>query len=165
MKILVADDNPVLHNVLKAMLTNWGYEVVVASNGIEAWRQLQAEDGPRLAILDWRMPGMDGVEICRRVRSEGHLNYVYLLLLTPNTSSEDLAWAMEAGADDYVAKPFKSAELRARVRAGCRILKLREQLMFACQTLLVSSAIDPLLSAPLSTLQQFPFRQSAGVPE
>src|ERR1051326_7126463 len=104
MKILVSDLNLVFQNVLQAMLTNWGYEVIVANNGEEAWQCLRAENGPRLAILDWRMPGMDGVEVCRRVRAEGPLNYVYLLILTTKTQSEDLAAALEGGADDYVAK-------------------------------------------------------------
>ena len=154
MKILVADDNLVFQNVLKAMLTNWGYEVIVASDGTEACRLLQAEDGPRLAILDWRMPGMDGVEVCRRVRAEGPHNYVYLLILTAKTQSDELTAALDGGADDYVAKPFKSAELRARIRAGCRILELREQLMFARQTLYVSPAFHPSIPGALNGFSQ-----------
>lgn len=150
MKILVADDNPVFQNVLQAMLTNWGYEVVVANDGEEAWQHLQAEDGPRLAILDWHMPGMDGVEVCRRVRAEDPLNYVYLLILTAETQSGDLAAVLEGGADDYVAKPFKSAELRARLRAGCRILELRQQLMFARRNMIVSSPFHPSIAYPPS---------------
>ena len=128
MRILVADDNPVFQDVLRTMLTSWGYEVVVACDGDQAWSLLQADDGPRLAILDWMMPGMDGVEVCRRVRVGGRLSYVYILILTAKAQSEDLRVAMDAGADDFVTKPFKSLELRARLRAGLRILELEQQL-------------------------------------
>jgi two-component system, cell cycle response regulator len=128
MKILVADDNPVFQNVLKSMLQSWGYEVVLASDGAEAWTMLQEAGSPRLAILDWMMPGLDGVEVCRRVRNNFSINYVYVLILTAKTQGEDLLAAMDAGADDYVTKPFKSQELRARLRAGCRIIELEEQL-------------------------------------
>jgi len=128
MKILVADDNPVCRNVLQKMLTGWGYDVVVAADGNQAWALLQAEGGPRLAILDWMMPGMDGVEVCRRVRESAYLNYVYVLILTSKAQSEGLLVAMEAGSDDYVTKPFQSKELRTRLRVACRILELREEL-------------------------------------
>jgi len=128
MRILVADDNPVFQNVLTTMLTSWGYEVVVAVDGDEAWRVLQSEEGPRMAILDWMMPGMDGIEVCRRVRAGSRLARAYILILTAKAQSEDLREAMDAGADDYVTKPFKSQELRARLRAGSRILELEQQL-------------------------------------
>lgn len=129
MRILIADDNLVFQTVLRAMLTQWGYEVVVASDGDEAWRLLQGEDSPRLAILDWVMPGLDGVEVCRRVRSSHSGGYMYVLILTAKTDSQDLVAALEAGADDFISKPIKSAELRARLRAGCRILDLQEGLV------------------------------------
>jgi len=137
MRILVADDNLVFQGVLQSMLTQWGYDVVVASDGVEAWRLLQEEDGPRLAILDWLMPGMDGLDVCRQVRTANSLNYTYVLILTAKTGSEDLITAMEAGADDYVTKPFKSAELRARLRVGCRILDLQEKLEFRPEPVIV----------------------------
>lgn len=133
MRILIADDNLVFQNVLKAMLTQWGYDVVVANDGEEAWQLLQSETGPRLAILDWLMPGMDGVEVCRRVRARNSPSYTYILILTAKTTSEDLVAAMDAGADDYISKPIKSAELRARLRAGCRILELEERRLLAGQ--------------------------------
>ena len=131
MRVLVADDNPVFQTVLRAMLTSWGYEVVVACDGDEAWSLLQTDDGPRLAILDWMMPGMDGVEVCRRARAGSRQGYVYILILTAKAQSEDLRVAMDAGADDYITKPFKSMELRARLRAGSRILELEQQLRLA----------------------------------
>ena len=129
MKILIADDNVVFQNVLRAMLTQWGYDVVVANDGDEAWRLLQAESAPRLAILDWMMPGLDGVEVCRRVRSTLPISDRYILILTAKTHSADLATAVEAGADDYVTKPFNSAELRVRLRTACRVLDLEGRLV------------------------------------
>jgi len=138
MRILVAEDNPVLQRVLQSMLTQWGYDVVVASDGEEAWRLLQDEEGPRLAILDWLMPGLDGIEVCRRVRSANQLDYTYILILTAKTGSEDLVVAMDAGADDYVTKPFKSPELKARLRVGCRIIELQERLQFSRRPVVIS---------------------------
>jgi DNA-binding response OmpR family regulator len=125
-KILIADDNPVFRSVLEAMLTNWRFSVVAACDGEEAWQILGAEDGPRLAILDWMMPGMEGVEVCRLARARFGRD-VYILIVTAKTESEDLVAAMKAGADDYVTKPFKSQELRFRLAAACRILDLEEQ--------------------------------------
>jgi DNA-binding response OmpR family regulator len=125
MRILIADDNPVFLAVLEAMLTEWGYEVVTASNGQEALGVLESEESPRLAILDCMMPAMDGIEVCRRVRAHHGRKYVYILILTANTRGQELAIAMESGADDYVTKPFKSQELRARLRSGCRIIELQ----------------------------------------
>jgi DNA-binding response OmpR family regulator len=141
MRILVAEDNLAFRAVLQAMLTQWGHEVIVASNGEEAWRLLQDEDGPRLAILDWVMPGLDGIEVCRRVRIHNHFSYTYILILTAKTESEDLRTAMEVGADDYVTKPLKSGELRARLYVGCRILELQERLQFTKQ-LVVTPEFD-----------------------
>ena len=130
MRILVADDNPVFRSVLKAMLTHWGYEVVVVSDGEQAWTALQSES-QHLAILDWMMPGLTGVEVCRLLRARRRSAYTYVLILTAKSSGEDLVAALEAGADDYVTKPFKSAELRVRLRAGRRILELEEKLLLA----------------------------------
>src|ERR1019366_6752022 len=95
--------------------------LLTARDGIEAWRILESANPPRLAILDWMMPGMDGVELCRRVRAAGREPYIYILLLTSRTKSEDLVQGMEAGADDYLTKPFNSDELRVHLRAGRRI--------------------------------------------
>src|ERR1017187_3289494 len=128
MKVLAAEDNPVFQSMLRALLTMWGYDVAVAHDGIEAWRIREPAGAPRLAILDWMMPGMDGVELCRRVRAANREPYIYILLLTARTESQDLVDGMEAGADDYLTKPFNAHELRVRLRAGHRILDLQNEL-------------------------------------
>ena len=144
MRVLVAEDNPVFQTMLRNLLVRWDYEVILAGNGMEAWEHLQANDGPRLAILDWMMPGMDGVEVCRRVRAVGKEPYTYLLLLTAKTESGDLVEGMEAGADDYITKPFDAHELRVRLRAGRRILDLQEELVLAREALRREATHDGL---------------------
>jgi diguanylate cyclase (GGDEF)-like protein len=144
MPVLVAEDNPVFQSMLRSMLTKWGYDVVLARDGDEAWRILQPDDAPRLAILDWMMPGIDGVDLCRLVRSASRERYQYILLLTARTDSEDLVEGMEAGADDYITKPFKAHELRVRLRAGRRILDLQEELLAAREALRDQATHDGL---------------------
>ncbi|MBZ5724033.1 MAG: diguanylate cyclase [Acidobacteriia bacterium] len=144
MRVLAAEDNPVYQTMLRAMLTKWGYDVVIARDGNEAWRILQSPDPPRLAILDWMMPGLDGVEICNRVRSAGREPYIYILLLTARTEPQDLVAGMEAGADDYLTKPAKAHELRVRLRAGRRIIDLQEELMRAREALREQATHDGL---------------------
>ena len=126
------------------MLTRWGYQAVIARSGTEAWRILEAENAPRLAILDWMMPGMDGVEICRRIRSANREPYIYILLLTARTESQDLIEGMDAGADDYLTKPFNAHELRVRLHAGHRILDLQEELLQAREALREQATHDGL---------------------
>lgn len=144
LQVLVAEDNPVFQRMLRNLLGKWDYEVILAANGVDAWEYLQAKDGPRLAILDWMMPGMDGVEVCRRVRAVGKEPYIYVLLLTAKTESGDLVEGMEAGADDYVTKPFDAHELRVRLRAGRRILDLQEELVQAREALRRQATHDGL---------------------
>jgi two-component system cell cycle response regulator len=144
MRVLAAEDNPVFQSMLKTMLTKWGYRAVIARNGTEAWRVLDSEDAPRLAVLDWMMPGMDGVEICRRIRSANREPYIYILLLTARTESRDLIEGMDAGADDYLTKPFNSHELRVRLNAGRRILDLQEELLRAREALREQATHDGL---------------------
>lgn len=144
MKILAAEDNLIFQSMLRNMLTKWGYDVVNAANGTEAWEILQSEDAPRLAILDWMMPGLDGVEVCRRLRASGREPYIYVLLLTARTESVDLVEGMEAGADDYLRKPLNTMELRARLRAGRRIVELQEQLLMAREALRQQATHDGL---------------------
>ena len=118
MKILVADDSIVSRHLLNATLTKWGYEVVLAVDGTQAWNILQSPDSPVLAIVDWMMPGLTGPELCRKVRELAKEPYIYIILLTSRSSKEDLIQGMEAGADDYVVKPFDQHELNVRLRAG-----------------------------------------------
>ena len=144
LRILAAEDNPVFQSMLKTMLQRWGYQVLIARDGIEAWNILESEDSPRLVLLDWMMPGMDGVEICRRVRAAGREPYIYIVLLTARTESQDLVEGMEAGADDYLTKPFHAHELRVRLRAGARILELQEELLEAREALREQATHDSL---------------------
>ena len=144
MQILVAEDNPVFQSMLKNMLGKWGYEVVLADNGELAWNILQSAQAPPLAILDWMMPGMDGVEVCRRIREANQERYIYVILLTAKTEQKDLVVGMDAGADDYLTKPFNTHELRVRLRAGRRILDLQEQLLQAQEALREQATHDGL---------------------
>jgi len=144
MKVLIAEDDSVSRRMLKAFLVKWGYEVLVATEGEEAWGILQGNDAPRLAVLDWVMPGRDGIDICRSVRQRKGWPYIYILLLTARGQKEDIVEGLEAGADDYVTKPFDSYELRARLRAGRRIVELQEQLLQAREALRDQASRDPL---------------------
>lgn len=144
LKVLIADDNPSFRLVLEKMLTKWGYQTVPAGDGRHALQILQCDDPPRLAILDWMMPGLDGVEVCRQVRELNREPYIYILLLTAKDTSEELVEGMEAGADDYLTKPVDSHELRVRVRAGRRILDLQEELVQAREALRRQATRDPL---------------------
>ena len=134
-KILIAEDDPVSATLLKTLLTQWGYEVVVTENGDEALSVLTASDGPSLAILDWIMPGLTGLDVCRGVRHSALTRPVYLILLTRMGSRENIVEGLEAGADDYLAKPFDAAELRARVQAGQRVMNLEHELLTRVQEL------------------------------
>ena len=144
MRILVAEDERVCRRMLEATLVKWGYDVVVVSDGDEAWQVLQQEDAPKFALLDWMMPGMDGPEVCRKVRERATGPYVYIILLTAKTQKDELIQGMEAGADDYVTKPFDADELRARLRAGKRILELQEQRRALREALEVQATHDSL---------------------
>ena len=133
MRILIADDSIVSRHLLDATLRKWGYDVVVACDGNEAWAMLQQEGAPKIAILDWVMPGMTGTEVCRRVRimqQESNL-YTYIVLLTSKSQREDLIEGMESGADDYLTKPFDQHELKVRLRPGTRIIELQKELVAA----------------------------------
>jgi diguanylate cyclase (GGDEF)-like protein len=144
MKILIADDDIVSCMLLKATLERWGDEVIAVNDGLSALAALEADDAPMLAILDWMMPGMDGPEIIRRVRAGRREPYTYAMLLTGRTQHEDLVKGMEAGADDYLHKPFRMNELKVRLRAGQRIVELQQQLIDAREALRVQATRDPL---------------------
>jgi two-component system cell cycle response regulator len=144
MKILIAEDDPVSRRLLEAFLVKWEYEVVVAGDGEEALRLLEREDAPRLAILDWMMPGKDGIQVCREIRGRENQPYVYILLLSARGNKRDVIEGLETGADDYLTKPFDPFELRARLRTGRRILELQEQVLSALAALRVEATHDPL---------------------
>jgi DNA-binding response OmpR family regulator len=125
LRILIAEDDPVSRRLLEAKLVRWGYEVVVTCDGDQAWETLQAEDAPQLAILDWMMPGLDGLEICRRIRASRTLQGSYVLLLTARAGCEDVVLGLDSGADDFLSKPFDRRELQARLAVGDRVLSLQ----------------------------------------
>ena len=128
MKILIADDDAVSRRLLEATLDGWGYEVVTATGGAAAWKMLSKPDAPHLAILDWMMPDLDGLEVCRRVRDLPGGDRLYVLVLTAKTQKEDVVAGLQSGADDYVLKPFHLDELKARVAVGRRIVELQDNL-------------------------------------
>lgn len=128
MRILIAEDDDFSRMMLQAMLKTWGYEVIEATNGMEAWEQFQQPDPPRLAILDWMMPGMEGVEVCRRIRSQKTTLPPYLFLLTIREKKEDIVTGLKAGANDYLTKPYDPEELQARLEVGRRMIELQTDL-------------------------------------
>jgi signal transduction histidine kinase len=126
-RILVAEDEVVSRRLLQSSLEGWGYAVVTAPDGAEAWRLLQAQEFP-IVISDWAMPGVDGLELVRRLRDSPRAGYVFAILLSAKSQKEDIVRGMEAGADDFLTKPFDRDELRARVRAGERVVQLEKTL-------------------------------------
>ena len=128
MKVLLAEDESIPRRVLTAALAGWGYEVQAVADGLEAWQGLQGPDAARLAILDWQMPGLDGAEVCRRLRGQAAVEPTYVILLTARSSKDDVVAGLDAGANDYVTKPFDRAELHARLRVGCQVVALQRSL-------------------------------------
>jgi len=125
---VIAEDDRVTGEILARTLQRWNYATTLVGDGADAWERLHAATEPTLAILDWMMPGMDGPEVCRRVREELPLANMYLLLVTARESRGDVVAGLDAGADDYVIKPFDPEELRARVAVGARVLALQQKL-------------------------------------
>jgi len=131
MKILLVEDSYIERTKLGAFLTDWGYEWVGVGSGTEAVKQLDGPNPPDLALLDWVLPGMDGIDVLRRIRKVTQGNYIYTVMLTAKTQKKDRLAAMEAGADDYLSKPVDPMELRSRIAVGKRILDLQQSLRFA----------------------------------
>lgn len=127
-KILIAEDDIISHTMLQSILTKWGYEVTATSDGNEAWDALRQKDAPSLAILDWEMPGINGAELCRRLRAQEQETPLYLILLTSRGEPDDMIHGLEAGADDFIVKPYNNAELKARVAVGLRMLMLQNKM-------------------------------------
>lgn len=128
MKLLIAEDDFTSCTMLTGILTKWGYEVMSTGDGNEAFSKFQADDAPQLAVLDWEMPGMDGATLCRALRRQGRRTPLYLILLTSRGNSGDIVQGLDAGADDYITKPYDHAELRARIDVGVRMVKLQNQM-------------------------------------
>lgn len=128
MRILVAEDAIISSIMLEASLVKFGYSVEVAENGKEALEILLSDDPPELALLDWRMPEIDGLEICRKVRSAQKDIYTYIIMLTPSSKVKDVNDCINIGADDYIIKPYFAAELDVRIKAGIRIIRMQEEL-------------------------------------
>jgi len=141
---LVAEDDPIYRRLLQNRLENWGYKVIAVNDGAEAWEVLRQPKPPGLLILDWMMPGADGIELCRRIRQKQDDPYQYILLLTGKDEKQDLIDGLNAGADDYLTKPFDIGELRARLRAGRRILSLQRELIQSREALRFDATHDAL---------------------
>lgn len=128
MRVLIAEDDPGSRRLLEYSLAAWGYQPLACGDGLTALAALQAADGPRIAVLDWMMPGMDGVDICRAVREHDRTLQPYLLLLTGRNEPQDIVAGLQAGADDYLTKPVNRDELEARLQVAARVVTLQERL-------------------------------------
>jgi two-component system cell cycle response regulator len=144
MKILIADDEPVSRHLLRGLLVKWGFEVVIAEDGNAAWEYLKSPDAPRMALLDWMMPGQNGVDVCREMRKLRQASYTYILLLTAKDAKESVVEGLESGADDYLTKPYHAQELRARIRVGLRLLDLEDSLVQAREAMRFKATHDAL---------------------
>ena len=143
-QVLIADDDPMFRRILQARLQAWGYEVLAVENGSQAWDLLQAQVTPDLLILDRMMPGVDGIELCRRIRSRQTDRYQYILLISGKDEKREIVEGLDAGADDYLTKPFDIGELHARIRAGNRVLLLQRNLIQALEALRYQATHDDL---------------------
>ncbi|HHO77005.1 MAG TPA: response regulator [Deltaproteobacteria bacterium] len=128
MKILIAEDSATTRVILEELLEEWGYTFISATNGNEALEVLSSDDAPNLAILDWIMPGIEGIDVCRQIRRKKKAFPLYFILLTAKVKNEEIIEGLEAGADDYIIKPFEKGELRARIKAGQRVVGLQLEL-------------------------------------
>ena len=134
MRVLVAEDGRTTRELLDIFLSEWGYEVELCADGDQAWEALQAEDAPRLVLLDWNMPGKSGLELCKLLREQPNAHLTYILMVTGKDDRDDIVEALQAGADDYVVKPFDEEELKARIQVGRRMVELNAALLQAERT-------------------------------
>ena len=144
LRVLIAEDDKVSRRVLEMHLKKWGYETWSACDGDDAARLLKEPDVPRLVVLDWMMPGRDGLSLCREIRARGDEPYTYVIILTAKGGKEDVVEGLDAGADDYITKPFDAQELRVRLRAGHRIIELQDELIRVREELRERATHDPL---------------------
>jgi len=143
-EVLLAEDDPVYRRIIQRSLETWGYRVTTARDGVQAWQIIQQHHAPHLLILDWMMPGIEGPELCRRVRGREKGPCSYILLVTAKDGTDDVIQGLEAGADDYITKPCDIGELRARVGVGQRVLKLQNELIGAQEELRFAATHDSL---------------------
>lgn len=144
MKLLIAEDDLTSRTMLAAVARKWGYEPIAVEDGEAAWEVLRRPEPPRLLLLDWMMPRLDGLALCRRIRREESSDPPFIVLLTGRGETEDIVKALEAGANDHVAKPFENAELRARLDVGKRMLDLQAELRRATEALAIRATRDSL---------------------
>lgn len=144
MKILIGEDDPVYSKILEKMLIKWGYEIISCSNGKEVLEELEKENAPNLLMIDWMMPVIDGVEVCKTIRQTKKEPFTYIILLTSKDGKTDIVEGLAAGADDYVVKPFHLEELQARLRAGRRILELQDRLVSSREAIRAMAIHDSL---------------------
>jgi len=142
-RILIADDDAFSRRLLESTLVKLGHEVIAASDGTQAMEVLGSQAGPHFAILDWMMPGLDGLTVCREIRKRSG-PYIYIILLTALSASEDVVTGLESGADDFLSKPFNASELRARLRSGARVLDLQAGLLDTQRALHKAATCDDL---------------------
>lgn len=158
MKILVAEDDLTSRHMLKAVLEKWGFEVVCAADGVDALNALQADDAPHLALVDWEMPQKDGAAVCREMRKQPRKEPLYLILLTAKNGHHHIVEGLDAGADDFISKPFNNDELRARINAGRRIISLQNELAQREKlegVLEMAGAVCHELNQPMQTVSGF----------
>jgi len=134
-KILIAEDEYTTRLMIQVCLEKWGYRVDSVADGKEAWELLKGENAPEVAILDWEMPEIDGVDLCRRIKEIDRESPIHVIMLTARTSKSDILHGFEAGADDYITKPFNDDELRARIRVAERIVRIQSTLHESLQEL------------------------------
>jgi len=144
MKVLIAEDSVTSRMMLTATVKKWGFDVSEVEDGLDAWEIMQHHDHPNLLIVDWEMPNMDGIELCKKIRSKNSQNPPYIILLTGRTESKYIVEGLESGANDYVPKPFNTAELQARIQVGKRVLEMQETLNDTLEALRISATHDSL---------------------
>ena len=134
MKILIAEDDPISRRLLESFLNNWGYDVLITSDGGAAWEAMQNPDAPSLVISDWMMPNMNGLELCGNIRAMKKSRYTYFIILTTKANKQDVVEGLQAGADDFLIKPFDQNELRYRLKIGERIISLEHRILELANT-------------------------------